>query len=139
MARKLARKGKVTIGTYQIAEMGFWSMSGMRNTLIEVSEFGDEFEKLDFGMGSYGTITVRGNYDPTDANGQALIESAWKNKSKLTDLRCWINSVSYYVPDLTNDSDSAVLIEEFGAIEYDKAGVGKVQFTGRVSGQMVLE
>lgn len=139
MARKYARKGKVGLGTYQVAEIGVFSLSGMVNETVEVSEFGDEFKHFDFGIGQFGEISFSGHYDPTDTNGQVLLESAWKNKSMLTDLRCYIDNTSYWVPDLTNDSDSGVLLEEYGAIEFDVQGIGTIEFKGKVSGQLVLE
>lgn len=138
MGLKVGRKGKVVLGTYSIANMSVWELGPMTTEEIETTQFGDEFDHYDFGVGRFGTLTVTGQYNPDDTTGQVLIESAWKNKSLLANLKLYINSVSYWTPDVTNDSYSGVLITSYGAIRHDRAGVGEVAFGGRVSGQMVL-
>lgn len=140
IAPKYTRKGKVGLGTYKVAGQATWSFGGFTNDIHDISEFGDEFDHLAFGMGHFGSISCRGWYDPTDESGQALIESAWKNKSALTDLRFYIDNTSYWVPDLTNDSSSAILIETYGPLNYElSGGVAPIEFSGRVGGQLVLE
>ncbi len=137
MSVQVARRGKVTIGTYQIAEMGVWSLAGFTNQVLDSTKFGDEFTTFEFGIGSFGTVSFNGQYDlEADANGQALLKSAWLNKSKVSVLRLYVNSVSYYTADTTNDAAACFLITQVGAIEFDKAGLGRISFTAQVSGRL---
>ena len=110
----------------------------MVNETTDISQFGDEFRHFDFGIGDFGQVAARGQYDPTDTNGQVALETAWKDKTLVTDLRLYIDNTSYWTPDLTNDSASGVLITQYGAIEYELAGVGTIEFVGKVTGQMAL-
>jgi len=134
-----AKKAKVALGIDKIVGMGNWSFPGFTTEMIEDIEFEDEFDHVVPGIGSYGTITVSGNYDPTDADGQAALYTAWKNKTKITNLRLYLtNSEKYWTPDTTGDAASGVYIETYGAITFDRADLGKFEFTARVTGLLKL-
>ncbi len=134
-----AKKAKVTLGIDKIVGIGNWSLPGFTTAMMDDTEFEDEFTHSEPGIGSYGTLAFNGNYDPTDHKGQAVLYTAWKNKTKITDLRLYLkDSEEYWTPDLVLDAESGIYIETFGAITFDKADLGKINFTGRVSGLLKL-
>lgn len=137
MAVKVGRLGKVVLGTYTIAEQGTWSMDGIIQDTVEVTKFGDQFKFYEFGLGDGGTITFSGHYDMTDTNGQLLLDSAIRNKSAITNLKLYIDNTSYYTTDNTT-TVSRLIMQKVGAIAFDKAGVGTINFSAKVSGVMVL-
>lgn len=137
MSTKVGRLAKVCIGTYKVAEMGVWSLNGINIDMLDDSEFGDEFKTYQMGMGDYGTLTFSGNWDMSDANGQKILESAINNKSKIPNLRFWVDTVSYYAPDTTTVTDAGVLITGM-KIDFDKSQLGRIEFTGQCTGPMVL-
>ncbi len=149
MSVQVARRGKVTIGTYQIAEMGVWSLAGFTNQVLDSTEFGDEFSTFEFGIGSFGTISFNGNYSLEDDNtGQSFLKSVWLNKVKIpnndntdarnNELRLYVNAANYYAVDwnTTNKSMNYILITQVGAIEFDKAGLGRISFAAQISGSL---
>ena len=134
-----AKKAKVALGIRKIVGMGNWSFPGFTTTMIDDAEFEDEFTHVAPGIGSYGTITFNGNYDPTDHNGQAELYTAWRAKTKITDLRLYLSkSEQYWTPDTVADASSGVYIETFGAVTFDRADLGKIAFTARVNGLLKL-
>ena len=134
-----AKKAKVTLGIRKIVGIGNWSLPGFTTEMIDDIEFEDQFTHVEPGIGSYGTLTFNGNYDPTDHHGQAELYTAWKNKTKITDIRLYLkDSEQYWTPDLAADAESGVYIETFGAITFDKADLGKIDFTARVTGLLKL-
>jgi hypothetical protein len=138
MSVKVGKIGSVKLGTYDIAEMGVWSLSGMTNEMLEHSKFGDEEKEFEFGIADYGTISFNGHFDMSDTNGQKLLESAHMNKSKITnDLKFYIDNTSYYTVDVTNNSASAFLMQTI-TIGFDKSGIGTISFQVKVSGKLVL-
>lgn len=134
-----AKKAKVTLGIDKIVGIGNWSLPGFTTTMIDDVEFEDEFTHVTPGIGNYGTLTFNGNYDPTDHKGQVVLYDAWRNKTKITNLRLYLkDSEQYWTPDLDLDAASGVYIETFGAITFDRADLGKINFTGRVTGLLKL-
>jgi len=134
-----AKKAKVTLGVDKIVGIGNWSLPGFTTEMIEDVEFEDEFTHHEPGIGSYGTLTFNGNYDPTDHKGQAELYTLWRNKTKITDIRLYLSdNEQYWTPDLAADAASGVYVETYGAITYDKADLGKIDFTCRVSGLLKL-
>jgi len=129
---------KVALGSNKVLGIASYTMDGFTVDTIETTEFGDFVKHYEVGLGDGGTVTLTGVYDPTDANGQQMIVSACKNYAKLTDLRFYVNTVSYLVPDVTNESGSCILITKVDNYTFDKAGVAQVSITGKIVGKMAL-
>jgi hypothetical protein len=137
MAVKVGRLAKVALAANKVAEMGVWSIDGITNDLIESTEFGDSFKTYEFGFSDYGTVSFSGYWDMTDTNGQKILESAHKNKSKIANIRFYVDAASYYTPDTTSVTDAGILIETL-RIAFDKAGIGTIEFTAKCTGPMAL-
>lgn len=140
MATKVGKDAKVTLGANTVAEMGTWTMDGITNDTLEDTVFQDEFKMYQYGLGDGGTITFSGFFDMTDTTGQIMLESAARNKSTISNLRVYVDNTSYYEPNQTtaNGPASNVLIQKFGAVSFEKAGIGTIEFTAKVSGVMFL-
>jgi len=132
MASKPGFAAKVTMGTYNIAGMGTWSMDGVSRETIEDTAFGDTVKKYVFGFMDGGSLSFDGNYDPEDSTGQAILNSACKNASVLGSgsIRLYIDNTSYW----TVESGGELLVTKANAITMDKNGLGKISFTAKVSG-----
>ena len=127
---------KVTLGaTSKVLGSGTFSISGGTRKTIDVSEFGDDIDKFDFGTADGGTISITGaNLDPTDPE-QNTLRSCKENKTKLINSttsgpRFWINASSYY----TIGTSGEILITNAGEVSADRNNVAKTQFQGQVSG-----
>ena len=138
MTVKSGKISRVKKGADVVAELEEFSLDGMVNETIEHDCFEDDFKHYLFGIGDFGAISIRGNYDPDDTAGQVALETAWKEKTIVTDLYFFIDDTSFWCADLTNDSSSGFLITNYGAIVFAKSAVGKVAFSAKVTGQMVL-
>ena len=124
MSYKIGRKGKVALGSDIISEMGNWVLDGFSVDLLEITAFGDEVKRFDYGLADAGGVSFNGNYDPTDASGQDALNSYCENQIPVTDLRFYVDETSYFAPDLTADSSSAIIITKCKNITFDKAVPG---------------
>ena len=129
---------KVTVGTYKVLGAGKYAVSGLSRKTLDASEFGDDIDVFEFGTADGGTISITDAlYDPTDATGQSLLDSACLNKSKFAsgDIRFYINSTSYR----TVATGGNILMTQGYKLDADRNGLGKSGWEGKVSGgAMVL-
>jgi len=123
-------------GTYTVAEMGQWSLSGLTRETLDSTAFGDTYKQFEVGIGDYGTISFQGNYDPTDTNGQVALNSACIAATHVTDLYFYIDSVSYW--RVSNTNSDYILLTKCNSVSADKSGIATVSFEGKVSGSMKL-
>lgn len=137
MAIKIGRKAKVVLGTYTVAEQSTWAMSGLTNETLDKSVFEDEIRTYEFGIGDYGTITFSGFYDPTDTTGQVLLRSAALNKSKIQDLKLYIDATSYWTAKTTSVTGE-ILVTKVDSVTMENNGIGRIDFEAKVSGELVL-
>ncbi len=141
MATKVGRLAKVTLGSNKIAEIGTWRIDGISIDMLDDTEFGDEFKTYQMGMGDYGTVSFSGWWDMTDTTGQVLLESALNNKSKIVDIRFYVDSSSYYTPNTNISSggvaDAGMWVQSM-RISFEKGGIGTIEFTGKLTGPLVL-
>jgi hypothetical protein len=126
------------LGTYVVALQGSWTIDGLGNDFVETTSFGDICKHFEFTMQAYGTVKFDGFFDMTDTNGQLALWTAFKNQSKLTNLKFYIDSTSRYEVDLTSDSSACIMITSVSPIAFSKADVGKISFSGQVSGPLLL-
>jgi hypothetical protein len=132
---------KVTIGAATILGMGNWKMSGVTVDLLETTSFGDVAKTFITGLLDWGTATFSGLYDMSNTGGQSTLLSAMINNSKIAGLRLYLNSVSYWVANITH----ATLGSEAGqyvtgvSIGQDKSGLGTIDFTVKYTGPVVFQ
>ena len=145
----VGKDGKVALGSNTVVGMGSWSLDGIQVEEFDASAFGDTWKQFEYGMKDGGSVSFSGHYTPTDTTGQQALQQANLYNSDLTDLRFYVDNTSYYVPcqstgyfspTLTTGAPtkvSSVTITSFN-VGMDKSGLATINFTGKVSGVMVL-
>lgn len=99
---KFGRNCKVTIGvgvTEQVLGMGTWEIGGMSAAVVNASAFGDSWEESELGIFSGGTISFSGLYKKDDVTGQNVVRNAFYKRTDITDMRFYVDTVSYYRPN----------------------------------------
>lgn len=138
---KSAHKGKVTIGANTVLGMGTWSWSGEQRELIDDIDFTDEYDSAIYGMLRCGTVSFNGNYKKDDTQGQDILRSCKLNRSNLTDIRFYVDSVSYLTPNNTTAAGGGLLAEtpighvkvETHDVNFSMPGnLGKTSFNVRI-------
>jgi len=127
---------KVTLAAVTVLGMGNWKMTGITVDLLETTAFGDTAKQFISGLVDYGTVSFGGVYDNSAAGGQSTLISAMLNNSKIPDLRLYINSVSYWTPNVTGLSAAGVYITSVN-IGQDKSGLGTIEFAGKFTGPVL--
>ena len=132
MAVKVGRIACVAIDGKKIAEIGTFTLSGFTRDTLESTEFGDDIKEYVFGMADGGEVSFSGNYDHTDSTGQMLLESYVSNNVALKQgqLRFYLDTTTYF----TVGTDGTIIITKCKAISFEKAGIGTIEFTGKVAG-----
>lgn len=101
-------KGKVTLGANNVLGMGTWTWSGFSADMLDDTEFEDDYDDFSYGLLHGGTISFNGRYKKDDTQGQDLLRSAMLNRGNLTDIRFYVDSVSYYIPNSTTAAGGGV-------------------------------
>lgn len=151
MAAHPGKDAKVTIGANTVVGMGTWAVGGITTEELDGSAFGDQWKTYVYGMKDGGTITFGGYLNMADTTGQQILVAANAKNSNLPDLRFYMNSVSYWVPNQTTDYFApGAMSTGMGtpglcscnitgiSINEDKSGIGTVSFTARINGCMAL-
>ena len=129
------RNGKVYYGTYLVAEFASWSLD-LSNDEIDTSAFGSTWKKSDVGMRGW-SLSISGHYDPSDTNGQGAIEAAWAAGSLINNIKLYIDNSSYWIPDVTTDSDAGGRVTSY-AINHAHDGVAGISLTLSGSGPITF-
>lgn len=144
---KASFKGKVTLGATTVLGMGTHSWSGYSRELLEDVEFGDDVDDFLYGILRAGKISFSGNYKKDDTTGQDALRSAMRNAGEITDIRFYVDSVSYYTPNSTTAAGgglpaeskvSHVKVESCDGPDLSLGALGKISFTVQVCGYMRL-
>ena len=148
MASPLVGKdGKIALGSAEVIGMGTWSINLGSVDEFDASAFGDNWERLMYGMKRGGSITFNGHFVPADITGQGALERAFVQETDLTDLRFYWNATQYwrpnrtagyFSPELTTGAGTPISTIRITAYDgsMDKSGLGTVSFTAKVSGSM---
>ena len=137
---------KVTLGATNVLGMGTWALPGLTSTELDDTEFGDQYRQFVFGVRDSGTCTFSGLYKKDDTTGQDELRSAQLNDTEITDIRFYVDSVSYYTPNSTTAAGGG-LPAESPVSHVNVTGVNisaamgdlmKIDFTCRISGVMRL-
>jgi len=132
---------KVALGSTTVIGMGNWKMSGITVDLLESTAFGDTAKAFMTGLTDWGTVTFGGLYDVSNQGGQSTLISAMLNNSKIANLRLYVNSVSYWVPNITHatqGSDAGLYVTSV-SIGADKSGLATIEFSGKYTGPVVFQ
>jgi hypothetical protein len=145
---RVGKNAKVTIGSTTVVGMGTWKLDGVSTDQIETTAFQDNWKTYVYGCKDGGTITFSGFYDPSDTTHVYLIKANNENTA-LTTLRFYIDNTSWFEAnqtigylDTTNTSlmdtkVSSITITGL-SIGQEKGGVASIDFTAKISGNMVL-
>jgi len=135
MTTKNGRNATVKYGTYTIAELASWSLD-LSNDEIDTSAFGSTWKKSDVGMRGW-SLSVSGHWDPTDSTGQSMIEAAWAAGSLINTIKMYVDSTSYWIPDVTTDSDAGGRVTSY-AVNQAHDAVAGISFTLSGSGPITF-
>lgn len=131
------KNAKVVKGSSTVLGMGNWKISGISTDLLETTSFGDTAKKYITGILDYGTLSFSGLYDPSDSTGQNALLTANKSATKVTDIKLYVNSTSYWIADITDDSDAGLYVTGTD-IGFDKSGLGTIDFQAKMTGAWTL-
>jgi len=147
---KIGKDCCIKIGSTKMVGMGTWKLDGITADQIETTAFTDNWKGFKFGAKDGGTISFSGLFDPTDTTGQVAMMLANMQNSELKNLYLYVDSTSWYEPCQTSGYfspsnttgwdtiKSYVNITSYN-VSADKAGMVQIDFTGKVSGVMVLK
>ena len=116
----MGRYASIKLGTVLVENLGRWTLD-IKMDEIDVSVFGTIWGRMIPGMQKW-TATIEGFYDPADTDGQKVIHDAAVAATKLTTIRFYIDSTSYWTPANTEDSANGAFISSV-SVNHDKAGV----------------
>jgi len=135
MAAISGKLAKVMYGAVKVASMVTWTLSGYESQILEITEMGDTVQKFIFGgAANPGTVTFSGNYDPADTTGQISLNTACKSEIPLTNLYFYETTTKYWAVDI----GGSILVTKADAITMDRNAVGKIDFSGKVSGAAMV-
>lgn len=130
----LGRYAAVKLGTTTVNNFGRWSLN-ISMAEISVDAFGSVWGKSMPGLQKW-TGTMEGMYDPADTSGQWLIQNSALAATKITDIRFYINSTSYWAPKTDNTNNGAYI--NTVSIDHDMNGVARVTFNVLGYGELAL-
>lgn len=116
---KLGKFASIKKGTSTIALMTSFNLN-VSTTFVDATAFLDEFEQPAPVMSSWNA-SINGYFDPAELS-QASLESLALSGGKMTDLRLYIDSTSYYIADTNRDADAGCYVESFNPTA-DKSGI----------------
>ena len=133
---KPGHKVKVTIAANNILGMGVWSHTGYSRSLLDDTEFGDDYEDYLYGVMTGGKLNFSGKFKVDDTQGQDILRSYMVNEVSLTDIKFYVDSASYLTPNSTTAAGGGLLAGEPLAhckvesidIEFDKSDLGTISF-----------
>ncbi len=132
---------KVGLAATAVVGIGNWKMTGVTVDLLETTSFGDVAKQFMTGLLDWGTGTFGGLYDMSNTGGQSTLLSALINNSKIATLRFYLNSVSYWVANISHatlGSDAGEYVTAVN-IGQDKSGLGTIDFTVKFTGPVVFQ
>lgn len=86
---KVQGTGPIYISTAAALHMGSWSINGT-NEVVEDYDLVDNSRQADYGVQSYSG-SASGVNALEDTTGQDVLKNAFKNKTKLTDIKFYLN------------------------------------------------
>lgn len=146
---KAVYNGAVKLATTIVLGMGTWSWTGASRAMLDDSEFQGKTSRYLPDQYEGGTISFSGNFKKDNTTGQDVIRLALAAGTPITDIRFYVDSTGYFIP---NDSTgagggvpAAYPISRVFVTSCDidfsgpKGNLGKIDFTVQVDGIMRLE
>jgi len=135
MSVRIGKFAKVMLGAVTIAEIGSYTISGITVDTVDITAFGDTAKDFIPTMIDPGDITINGNYDPSDLTGQIALEAAVAAGTEYGagQVKFYLDGSTY----LTPKGSGKIIFTKSKAISMDKAGVGTVSFSAKLSGDML--
>lgn len=101
------------------------TLPDLTRAVIEVQEFGVDFDISFASGGKYGNITYGGNLMIGDTKGQDILKTKLKLNAKLTDIRFYFNYTlgHFLAANLASDPNAGFQVTKSGGISADKAGI----------------
>ena len=119
----MGRYASIKKGSVLVENLGKWTMD-IKMDEIDTSVFGSVWGKKIPGMQAW-TASIEGFYAPADTTGQKALHDAALAATKLTDIRLYIDSTSYWTPDVTGETGAGAYISSINVV-HDKAGVASI-------------
>lgn len=100
-------------------------LPGILRNVVEVSEFGVDFDFAFTSGGKWGTVGFGGNMVIGDATGQDLLKQYLVNNTRITDIRFYYDYKAghFVAADLANDPDAGYQVSKNEPGEADKNGI----------------
>jgi hypothetical protein len=99
------------------------------NEMLDVTSYGDTHSKFERGFQSW-TASISGHIDLDDSQQQTL-RTAARAGTKITDIRFYVDSTSYYYVDTLTDTEACCFISSFSVADEH---TGVVSFDMQVTG-----
>jgi hypothetical protein len=149
MGVKVGKKKKVTRGSDKVLGMGTWKFTPPTMEELDSTEFDQEHESFTDGIWKDGNFSFDGWLRPDDETGQESMRKAHIDREDVTDLRFYVDATSYYEPCQTTGyfsptytTGAPTFLSHAKISSYDvnadKSGLGRLSFSGRMHGWMVL-
>lgn len=90
---------------------------------IKASEFRTEVDIEFTTSAEYGRVSFGGNLVLGDTTGQDILNGYWKNNTKITDCRFYLNDDDFVTCDLANDPTAGFQVSKIGGRQADKSGL----------------
>ena len=132
MSLRVGKFAKITVNDNIVAEMGTYTMSGFARDVLEHTSFGDSVKKFVAGHVDGGEISFSGFYDPTDTQGQAVLETICLAGSILPPgyIKVYIDATTYF----TVAAGGTMFVTKAKGVAMDKSGLATTDFTVKVAG-----
>lgn len=88
------KSGKLSIGIKAVTDITNWSLELGSDTL-EVTALGDDWKKFIAGLKEWSASAEGSFAIPTDADGQAALQTAFLNGTEVA-LKLYVNTTNYY-------------------------------------------
>lgn len=100
-------------------------LPGIMRNVVDVSEFGVDFDFAFTSGGKWGTVGFGGNMVIGDATGQDQLKQYMKDNTRITDIRFYYDYKAghFVAADLANDPDAGYQISKYEPGEADKNGI----------------
>ena len=129
------RLAKVTIAANTVVGMGTWTIPISLDE-IDATSFGSTWKKTDVGFSGW-SASFNGYYDTGDTTGQGALQTAAIAGTLLTTVRFYVDSTSYWTPDVTSDAAAGCRITSL-EMTFDKADIGRISYSVAGTGPITL-
>lgn len=125
------KNGKVMLGSVVVANIKEWKINGFVMGTLETTAFGTTIKTfIPDDTGDPGTLSFSGNYDPSDATGQAALDALCVAGTTRTDLYLYANTSTFW----RVGSGGSIITTKGKSVTFQRNGLGSVDFEGKVSG-----